>query len=67
MKMSNEYTEYRLTNEEYHTLMEALQYAEENAVHSDGELQFTHTKRQLIKQSDHHAQDKSTESERFDE
>jgi len=65
--MSGKWTEYRLTDEEVDSIMQALRYAQDNAVHSDGELKFIHANRQIIKQSDHHARDKDSTSERFED
>jgi len=62
---SEQYAEYRLTDDEFATILDALAYARENAIHSDGRVKFGQTQAQLIQQSDHHARDKATESERF--
>jgi hypothetical protein len=64
---SEEYTEFRLTDDEFSTILDALAYARENAIHSDGRVKFRQTQAQLIQQSDHHARNKRTESERFAE
>lgn len=65
MADDEDWTEYRLTVEEFSTILHALRYAEDNAVHPDGQIRFREAKNQLVQQSDHHAVDKTTEHERF--
>lgn len=63
--MDPEYTEYRLTDDEFRTILDALSHCRENAIHSDGRAEFNRAQSQLIHQSDHHADDKTTVSDRF--
>lgn len=62
---SEEYTEYRLTDEEFVTILDALSYCRDNALHSDGRSKFQQAQSQMMYQHDHHADDKTTTSERF--
>lgn len=62
-----EYTEFRLTDEEYVTILDALSYCRENAIHGDGRTKFNHAQSQLMYQHDHHADDKTTTSDRFED
>lgn len=63
--MTEDWDEYRLTGDEFATILDALRHAKENAVHSDGEIKFSQVRSELITQHDHHARDKRTTSERF--
>ena len=41
---------FELTEEEYRTVMSALKYAEENAVHEDGRVAFRQTRKHLVEE-----------------
>lgn len=60
-----EYTEFRLTDDEYLTVLDALSHCRENAIHGDGRANFNQAQSQFMHQHDHHADDKTTISDRF--
>lgn len=56
--------EYELTDEEYRTVVDALEHAHENAVHSDAQAKFHTTWNTLMKQYESQEGYKPTEPER---
>ena len=56
---------YELTDEEFSTLCNALDYAAQNAVHDVGTLQFKNLHEEIVRQYEEQDGYKATESERL--
>jgi len=65
--VTEDWNEYRLTEDEFATILDALRHAQDDAVHSDGKAKFSQVQSELVTQHDHHARDKRTTSERFED
>lgn len=64
--MTDDWTEYRLTEDEYRSITDALNHAQDSAVHTDSRVKFQRAFETLMRQRDHHATDKTLVSERFE-
>jgi len=56
---------YELSDEEYRTVLDALEHAQNNAVSSDAQIQFTQTLRELHAQFDKAPACRATEADRW--
>ena len=57
---------FELTDDEFSTLCNALEYATDEAVHDEGELAFKNLHREMIEQYEHQEPYKATESDRYE-